>query len=151
MLALIKYRIFFLKFLQIVQALLPDGKIESYHLQECLTYPKGLESKVQGLGNSIFTEQIRSLLSFRVWAELKPTERFRFFAHKIQRERIASAAVLQCERYKVMQGIMDGSRIRAGMDAGERNEGGREGRGEGGREDRVEGGARNICLSAPHR
>ena len=48
-----------------------------------------------------------------------------------------------------MQGIMDGSRIRAGMDAGERNEGGREGKGEG--EDRVEEGERKICLSAPHR
>lgn len=92
------------------------------------------------MGNTIFTEQIRSLLSFRIWAQLKPSDRNRFFVDKIKRERLAYAAVLQCERYKVMQGILDGTRIKGTDIRGGTGIGGRKGIEKGIENREIEGG-----------
>jgi hypothetical protein len=85
--------------------LLRNGQDISCTLGECLDPLKGLESAGQGPGNHTFQHQVRTLVSFHVWACQSIEDRDRFLESAHDRQVTVQAAVLRSVRHLMIQRI----------------------------------------------
>jgi hypothetical protein len=89
--------------------LLSNGQDISCTLRECLDPLKGLESAGQGPGNRTFQHQVRTLVSFHVWACQSVEDRDRFLESAHNRQVTVQAAVLRSKRHLMIQKIKEKS------------------------------------------
>jgi hypothetical protein len=85
--------------------LLSNGQDISCTLRECLDPLKGLKSAGQGPGNHTFQHQVRTLVSFHVWACQSVEDRDRFLESAHDRQVTVQAAVLRSARHLMIQKI----------------------------------------------
>lgn len=89
--------------------MLSNGQDISCTLRECLDPLKGLESTGQGPGNRTFQHQVRTLVSFHVWACQSVVDRDRFLESAHDRQVTVQAAVLRSARHLMIQRIKEKS------------------------------------------
>ena len=89
--------------------MLSNGQDITCTLRECLDPLKGLESSGQGPGNRTFQHQVRTLVSFHVWACQSVEDRDRFQESAHDRQLTVQAAVLRSARHLMIQKIKEKS------------------------------------------
>ena len=89
--------------------MLSNGQDIRCTLRECLDPLKGLESAGQGPENRTFQHQVRTLVSFHMWACQSVQDRDRFLESAHDRQVTVQAAVLRSARHLMVQKIKNKS------------------------------------------